>query len=109
MSGARFEQVKAAAQRAGKRWGIQVELCHYGKAKGVAPDTIRKRFRTAVEAGAATVTCYAGCNFRTDRANPSERRRKTGLYRMPQQVAAWADCIRWLEGRRGYRRGLGRK
>lgn len=109
LSGARFERVKATAERAGKQWGIQVELCHYGKPKGIAPDVIRKRFRAAVEAGAATVTCYAGCNFRTDRANPSEGRRKTGLYHMPQQVDAWADCIRWLGERQGYLRELGQQ
>ena len=102
LSGARFERVKAVSERAGKQWGIQVELCHYGKPKGIAPDVIRKRFRTAVEAGAATVTCYAGCNFRTDRMSPSEQLRKKGLYYMPEQIAAWADCVRWLGGRQGY-------
>ena len=108
MSGSRFQGVKAAAEGAGKRWGAQVELCHYGKAKGCDPDGIRERFRALVEAGASTITCYAGCNFRTDRADPPDPRRKTGLYYMPEQVAAWADCVQWLETGRGHLRTPGR-
>ena len=104
LSGARFAAVQAAAKRAGKRWGIQVELCRYGQAEGRSPDEIRRRFKRAVEAGADTVTCYAGSNFRRDRMAPSPRRRKTGLYYMPVQTAAWADCIAWLRAGRGYRR-----
>jgi len=104
MSGWSFQDVKSAAEQAGKHWGVAVDLSHYGTAKGSDPHGIRQTFKAAVEAGASLVTCYAGCNFRTDRKNPTEELRNTGCYYMPEQIAAWTDCIQWIEGRQGYLR-----
>ena len=92
MSGTRFEPFRDAALRAGKRWGATLELCHYGKQEGIAPERIREIFRAAVEAGAAVINVYAGDNFRTARAEP----RESGLYYMPEQVQAWDECVQGL-------------
>jgi len=99
-SGTNFGAVKAAALKHGKRWGGMVELSHYGAREGVAPQAIIDTFRANVEAGASLMLAYAGANFRTDRATPED----TGAYYMPAQVAAWDECIRWLQEGRGVRR-----
>jgi hypothetical protein len=39
---------------------------------------------------------YAGANFRTDRPAAED----SGAYYMPAQVAAWAECAKWLRERR---------
>ena len=92
MSGTRFEPFRQAAEKAGKRWGATLELCHYGKREGQPPETIREVFREAVEAGASVINVYAGNNFRTDRAEPQDN----GLYYMPEQVTAWDECVHEL-------------
>jgi hypothetical protein len=101
-SGTNFQAVKRAALRHGKRWGGMVELSHYGQPEGVAPQAIIDTFKANVEAGASLMLAYAGANFRTDSAIPSD----TGAYRMPAQVAAWQECIKWLEEGRGVKRVL---
>ncbi len=95
MSGTHFEQFRDAALRAEKKWGAVVETCHYGHREGTDPQAIRNTLRTAVEAGASLIHVYAGNNFRTDRPKP----RESGLYYMPEQVKAWAECVEWLRAR----------
>lgn len=91
MSGTNFEKFKVAAERAGKRWGITVELAHYGKQKGVDVAHIENVFKAGVEAGAAIVNVYPGTAFRIDRKEP----RESGLYYMPEQIATWDKCREW--------------
>lgn len=92
-SGKNFQAVRDAARRQGKKWGGMVELSHYGQREGVAPEAIIDTFKANVEAGASIMLVYAGANFRTDRKTPNDQ----GTYYMPAQVAAWAECIQWLE------------
>ncbi len=99
-SGKSFQHIKAAALRHGKKWGGMVELSHYGHQEGVAPQAIIDTFKANVEAGASIMLAYAGANFRTDRPTPN----KAGAYLMPAQVAAWDECIKWLEEGRGVKR-----
>jgi len=99
-SGKNFQAVKRAALRHGKKWGGMIELSHYGHRKGVAPQSIISTFKANVEAGASIMLVYAGCNFRSDRATPNA----SGAYYMPDQVAAWEECVKWLEAGRGVRR-----
>jgi hypothetical protein len=99
-SGMNFRAVQAAAQRHGKKWGGMVELSHYGQREGVAPQAIIDTFKANVEAGASLMLVYAGANFRSDRQTPTDN----GAYYMPAQVAAWAECIKWLEQGRKVRR-----
>ena len=99
-SGKNFQAVKRAALQHGKKWGGMVELSHYGNQEGVAPEAIISTFKANVDAGASIMLAYAGANFRSDRPEPN----KTGAYYMPDQVAAWGECIKWLEAGRGVRR-----
>jgi hypothetical protein len=99
-SGVNFQAVRDAALRHGKKWGGMVELSHYGVQEGVAPQAIIDTFKANVEAGADIMVAYAGANFRSDRPTPNDK----GAYLMPAQVAAWGECIRWLEQGRGLRR-----
>ena len=99
-SGKNFQAVKRAALRHGKKWGGMIELSHYGHPKGVAPQAIIDTFKANVEAGASIMLVYAGANFRSDRRTPND----TGAYYLPDQVAAWEECVKWLEAGRKARR-----
>ena len=99
-SGKKFQHIKAAALKHGKKWGGMVELSHYGHQQGVAPQAIIDTFKANVEAGASIMLAYSGTNFRSDRPTPNDR----GSYYMPDQVAAWGECIKWLEAGRGVKR-----
>ena len=96
-SGMNFQAVRRAALRHGKKWGGMVELSHHGHPEGVAPRKIIDTFKANVEAGASIMLVYAGANFRTDRRDPDPK----GACYMPEQVAAWDECIKWLEAGRG--------
>ncbi len=96
-SGSNFQEVKDVALEHDKKWGGMVELSHYGQVDGVDPETIVDTFKFHVDAGASVMFAYAGANFRTDRTTPTS----SGAYYMPDQIAAWAECIDWLEQGRG--------
>ena len=99
-SGKNFQAVRRAALRHGKEWGGMIELSHYGHREGVAPRAIIDTFKANVEAGASIMLVYAGANFRSDRRTPNAK----GAYYMPDQVAAWEECVKWLEAGRRIRR-----
>jgi len=100
-SGERYHKVKKAADAAGKKWGLQVEVSRYGKEEGMPVKYIEDTFKDAVNDGASLITCYAGMSLRTDLKNPSKSHRKKGWYYMPDQVKAWKSCIQWLKKTRG--------
>ena len=100
-TGDRFEPVKKAAEKAGKGWGVQVEVSRYGQSEGMSPEWIEATFKEAARAGASIITCYAGWSLRTDMTDVSQKQRQKGWYYMPEQEKAWKACIRWLQKSRG--------
>ncbi|MBI3923584.1 MAG: hypothetical protein HY318_19350 [Armatimonadetes bacterium] len=102
-SGMNFRAVRDAALRHGKKWGGMVELSHYGQREGVSPQALIDTFKANVESGASLMLVYAGANFRSDQGDPND----TGAYFMPAQVAAWKECIKWLEEGRKVKRIVG--
>jgi len=99
-----YQNIKAAAQRNGKKWGGIIELGRYGQPTGQAPDDIIRIFKQLVKDGASIIYVYPTVAFQTNRKNLSAEERKNGLYYMPEQIAAWETCVKWLESNNKYKR-----
>jgi hypothetical protein len=95
-----YQQVKAASLRNGKKWGGTVELGYYGRPKGNDPKWIVSGFKQMVNDGASIIFIYPTATFQRDRKNLPESQRTCGLYYMPEQIAAWAECVKWLATRK---------
>ena len=102
--GVQYQNIKAAAQRNGKKWGGIIELGRYGQPTGQAPDDIIRIFKQLVKDGASIIYVYPTVAFQTNRKNLSAEERKNGLYYMPEQIAAWETCVKWLESNNKYKR-----
>lgn len=97
--GLNYQEIRTAAKRNGKKWGGMVELGRYGQATGQNPEDIIKLFKQMVADGASIIYVFPTVAFQTNRKNPSDKDRKNGLYYMPEQIAAWEACMKWLNAR----------
>jgi hypothetical protein len=95
-----YQRIKETALRNGKKWGGMIELGYYGKPKGNDPKWIVSGFKQLVNDGASVIYVYPTATFQTNRKNLPESQRTCGLYYMPEQIAAWAECVQWLETRK---------
>ena len=99
--GVQYQKIKSAAQKNGKKWGGMLELGRYGQSTGQNPNNIIKLFKQIVNDGASIIYVYPTVAFQTNRKNMPTEERKNGLYYMPEQIAAWETCVKWLERRQG--------
>jgi len=94
--GVNYQKIKAAAKRNGKKWGGMIQLGSYGESAGKDPADIINLFKQLVKDGASIIYVYPTVAFQTNRKNLPPEERKNGLYYMPEQVAAWETCVKWL-------------
>jgi hypothetical protein len=78
-----------------------VELGRYEQPTGQNPADIIKLFKQIVKDGASIIYVYPTVAFQTNRKNLPAEERKNGLCYMPEQIAAWETCVKWLERRQG--------